>query len=266
MKAAGLAAYVGELKSLGLTMREELTPVRPGPIVVSGILAEQLAKELGAGAVAGTVLVGDSPRGVAAAVYVRVVAGDPNEEDEALVRAAVTDGIPVVIVELWPQPDWTRPFVLTPFVVECRAGEGFPIGEIAERIAEATEDSSALAASVPVLAGAAWDGVVRQAMIRSALLGLMGRSAASRPLISLEQVRMTSRLRRMSSGEELSSDVPQLAAATAVVLAAGFAFRDVARRARTVLPSPLVHSAVAAGGTWLLARAARAADERTGSA
>ena len=47
-----------------------------------------------------------------------------------------------MIVQLWPQADWTTPFVLTPFVVECRAGEGFPVGEISGRIAEATENAA----------------------------------------------------------------------------------------------------------------------------
>jgi|GEM_PF-3923525 len=65
--------------------------------------------------------------------HVRIVAGDPSPEDEALVAEAAREGIEVVIVQLWPQADWTRPFVLSPFVVECRAGEGFPVEEIADR-------------------------------------------------------------------------------------------------------------------------------------
>ena len=102
-----------------------------------------------------------------------------------------------MLVQLWPQEDWTPPFVLTPFVVECRAGEGFPIREIADRIAEATEDSAALAAAVPTIRDAAWAGAVKQAVARAALIGLAAdRFGASRPLISLEQVRMLGRLRR----------------------------------------------------------------------
>ncbi|MGH3065783.1 MAG: hypothetical protein ACRDOF_05710, partial [Gaiellaceae bacterium] len=107
------------------TARNELSPEGAGPVVISGMLAEQLAKELGAGAVAGAVVVDDGTRAATAEVLVHVVAGEPSDADETLVRSADQRGAPVVIVQLWPQADWTPPFVLTPFVVECRAGEGF---------------------------------------------------------------------------------------------------------------------------------------------
>jgi hypothetical protein len=261
MKGAGVAAFVGEMKSLGLTFREELSPTRVGPIVVSGVLADQLAKELGAGAAAGAVVVGAEQRVAGAEVLVRVIAGDPTEEDESLVRAATTQGVPVVVVELWPQEDWTRPFVLSPFVIECRAGQGFPIRTIADRVAEATEDSAALAAAVPAIADAARAGTVRQAVVRAALIGVAARRfGASRPLISLEQVRMTSRLRRLSSAQEMSDDRVALAATAGAVLACGFVFRRIARSARNVLPDPVAHAAVAAAGTWGLAKAFEAVE------
>ena len=255
MKGAGIAAFVGEMKSLGLTLHEELSPARVGPISVSGVLADQLAKQLGAGAAAGAVVDGEEQRVGSAEVLVRVLAGDPTSEDEALVREATTRGLPVVIVELWPQEDWTRPFVLSPFVVECRAGQGFPIRQIADRIAEATEDSAALASAVPAVADAARAGAVKQAVIRSALIGLAAdRFGASRPLISLEQVRLTSRLRRVSSAQELSDDRTALAAGAGVVVATGFVFRRIARSVRGVVPDPIAHAAVAGAGTWVLAK------------
>ena len=80
-------------------------------------------------------------------------------------RAADRAGIPVVIVQLWPQADWRAPFVLSPFVVECRTGEGFPVPAIAERIAEAAENPSALAVRVPVLAPPVEHAVVRSAIV-----------------------------------------------------------------------------------------------------
>ena len=67
------------------------------------MLAEQLAKELGAGADPGAVVVASGAAPAHAAVHVRVVAGDPSPEDEALVAAAARHGADVVIVELWPQ-------------------------------------------------------------------------------------------------------------------------------------------------------------------
>jgi hypothetical protein len=227
------------------------------------MLAEQLAKELGAGADPGAVVVGSGAVPAHAAVHVRIVAGDPSPEDEALVAAAARHDADVVIVELWPQADWTKPFVLSPFVVECRAGEGFPVGEIADRIVEATDDAPVLAARVPALAQATRSGLVEQAVIRSALIGLVGsRLGRSRPLLVLEQARLVSRLRAVSSGPAVSEEVPVVAGSAAAVLASGFALRAAARTAGAVLPAPLVNAAVAAAGTWALARAFRLLEPR----
>ena len=260
-----MRAFVGELKGLGFAVRDEIEPRRAGPIVVSGVLAEQLAKELGAGAVPGAVVVATNADLAHAAAHVRIVAGDPSAEDEALVSAAARLGVEVVIVELWPQPDWTRPFVLSPFVVECRAGEGFPVTEISDRIIEATEDAPVLAAQVPVIAEATRAWLVRRAVLRSAVIGLVGsRLGRSRPLLVLEQARLVARMRAVSSGPAVSDELPVMAGSAAAVLASGFALRTAARRAGTMLPAPLVNAAVAAAGTWAFARALRLLEERSG--
>lgn len=265
MRTADVRAFVGELKGLGFAVRDEIEPRRAGPIVVSGVLAEQLAKELGAGAAPGAVVVASNADLASAAAHVRIVAGDPSPEDEALVAAAASHGVEVVIVELWPQPDWTRPFVLSPFVVECRAGEGFPVAEISDRVVEATADPPVLAAQVPVIADATRSWLVKRAVVRSAVIGFVGsRLGRSRPLLVLEQARLVSRLRAVSSGPEVSDELPVMAGSAAAVLASGFALRTAARSAGTVLPAPLVNAAVAAAGTWALARAFRLVEERSG--
>jgi len=230
---------------------------------VSGVLAEQLARELNAGAVPGAVVIGSGRPDSGASVHVHVLAGDPTVEDEALVHGARAHGVEVVVVELWPQADWTRPFVLSPFVVECRAGEGFPVREIADRIVEATEDATELASRVPVVAEATRSALVKQAVVRSALIGLLGaRLGASRPLLVLEQVRLATRLRTVSSGSRVSEEMPVLAGSSATLFASGLVLRRVARTARGVLPAPLANAAVAAAGTWGLARAFRALEPR----
>jgi hypothetical protein len=250
-----VGAFLREARSLGLALREQASPPEVGPIVVSGVLAEQLAKELGAGAQPGAVIVGSGPLPERAEVLVHIVAGDPSTEDQEKVDEAAAHGVEVVLVELWPQPDWTRPFVLSPFVVECRAGEGFPVGKIADRIVEATEKSTALAASVPAVAGAARASVVTSAVARAAMIGLLGaKTGASRPLLTLEQVRMVSQLRATTFGSALSEELPVLAGSAASVAAAGVVFRSAARSLRGVLPTPLANAAVAAAGTWALAK------------
>jgi hypothetical protein len=256
VKGGGILALVGELRSLGSTLDEELAPRRAGPVVVSGVLAEQLAKELGRGARPGAVVVGATELRRGAEVLVHVLAGDPTPEDDAVVRAAMKVGVPVVAVQLWPQADWGATFVLTPFVVEVRAGEGFPVGEIAEQMAKATQDSAALAADVPSTAEVVRSGALKQSMIRSAVIGLAGaRLGASRPLISLEQARLVARLRRMEAEPAGEADRMGLATGAATALVAGLVFRELARNLRTVLPTPLANTAVAAAGTWALAKA-----------
>lgn len=264
MSAAGIRSLVEEARRVGFTVREHLEPEPAGHLAVSGMLAEQLAKELVVGAEPGAVVVGGAEHAGRAEVLVRIVAGDPTPEDEELVRSADAHSAPVVIVQLWPQADWTRPFVLTPFVVECRAGEGFPVHEISDRIIEATERDAALAARVPMLAGASRDFAIRSAVIRAGFVGLLGaRSSAARPLLSLEQVRLLSRIRNVS-GATGDEELRLRAAGAATVVAAGFAFRKTARALRTFLPAPLANAAVAAAGTWALAKAAELADTKLG--
>jgi hypothetical protein len=246
---------VHETRSVVETMRRELSRESAGPIVVSGMLAEQLARQLGAGADPGAVVVDGTGPTPSAQVLVRVLAGDPQEVDEALVREADRQGVPVVLVQLWPQADWTPPFVLTPFVVECRAGEGFPLVEIADRIVEAAEHAPSLASRIPVLQRSSSRSIVRQAVLRTAALAVASAGKApTRPLIALEQVRMLARRRVAVRGSVVSEELPVIAGAAVATLSAGFAFRELARAVRTIVPEPVADAAVAGGGTWALAK------------
>ena len=265
MSADGFRALVGEIRSLGTVLTSDDDTASVGPVGVSGMLAEQLVKELGAGAAPGGVVVGGVELLDRAEVLVRIVAGDPTDEDEQLVRAADARGVPVVIVQLWPQADWTLPFVLTPFVVECRTGEGFPVDEIAGRIAEATENAAAVGARAPVIAEASRRGLVQGAVVRSTLTALSG-SRAARPLLTLEQVRLLTQLRTTSVGSGAENELRLRAGGAAAVLAAGFAFRGAARSLRAVLPAPIAQAAVAAAGTWALAKGYELAESRLPSA
>lgn len=230
-------------------------PGRVGPLAVSGVLADQLVRELAADAQAGAVRVTESPLGASACV--RVIAGDPTDDDRAVVRAADAVGTPVVLVQLWPQADWTRPFVLSPHVVECRAGEGFPMREIASRLSEAVERPLGLAAAVPALRDAATAGEIRRSVSRAALLALGGKTRAT---IGLEQLRLASRLRQLDGAGSAPVSSSILAATAVSVVAAGFALRAAARAAGRVLPRPLANATVAAVGTWALGEAVRRVD------
>lgn len=248
-----------EARSAAGTLRNELGTYSGGLISVSGVLAEQLVRELGEGARPGVVRTGSDTPSASADVLVRVIAGDPTDADLAFVRAADRSGTPVVLVQLWPQADWTRPFVLSPYVVECRAGAGFPVKKIADRIVDATDQSAQLASSVPVLRPSVERKLVLRAVVRAAALGAFARRLPTRPLITNEQTRLVARLSaaRDSGGVGIADEPAALAAVTGAVLASGYAFRSIARTSRFVLPPALANAAVAAAGTWALAKAAK---------
>ena len=258
MTASELRSVAFETRDLMRAMKDELDPAAAGQVVVSGMLAEQLARQLSAGADPGAVTVGDASQLAGAAAVVHVIAGEPSSADESRVRTADRAGVPVVLVQLWPQEDWTPPFVLSPFVIECRAGEGFPLEEIAGRLAEAAEHAPALASRIPALRDAVTRSVVRGATLRAALLGAAAsRKGASRPVLALEQARLLARLRTMETPGATSEELPALVGVAAAAVAASFALREVARTARGFLPAPLANVAVAAATTWALGEALR---------
>jgi hypothetical protein len=256
MRIKGIRAAVFEARRLAEELEGD-NAATSGTVLVSGMLCEQLARQLGAGAERGAVVVDGQSRVSGAAVFLHVIAGEPSPGDHALVRAADKHGVPVVLVQLWPQDSWTAPFVLTPFVVECEAGRGFPIEEIAGRIAEAVADPPALARRIPVLQDEVARRLVGASVLRSALVGVAGSFlGASRPVLALEQVRLASRL-RASKGEAPVEGGQVAAGVAAAALVLSFALRGAARKARRSLPAPLVNAALATGTTWALGEALR---------
>ena len=263
MKPAPLVAAVAEARNVLRALEDERKVESVGPIIVSGMLAEQLAKELAAGAAPGSIAVADDPRGRRVSLAIRIVAGDPSAEDDGFVRAAERREIPVVIVQLWPQASWRGPYVLSPFVVECKAGEGFPVGKIAEVIATAADDPTSLAARIPVLKEPVAHAVRRDSIVRSAVVGATVGKSAARSVLALEQVGVIARLRALEEPETGRSDQMPVVAGTALAtLAAGYGFRALARSLRGKVPRPLGDAAVAAGGTWLLAEISRRLEAR----
>lgn len=263
MKGSPVVAMALEARNIVRAIQDERQVATVGPVVVSGMLAEQLARELGAGAAPGSVLVGDEPRLAGAQVAVRVIAGDPSGEDDAFVRAAERAEIPVVLVQLWPQADWTGPYVLSPFVVECKTGEGFPVRKIADQIATAADDPTSLAGRIPVLKDSVTEDVTRGAVVRAGLVGAIAGKGPARPVLALEQIGMISRLRALEAPEpKAENQLPVVAGTAAATIAASFAFREVARAARRRLPSRFADAAVAAGATWALAGVFRRLEAR----
>jgi hypothetical protein len=219
------------------------------------MLCEQLARELAAGAEPGSVVADGTTQLASAEVLVHVMAAEPSEADEAIVRAADLEGVPVVLVQLWPQDNWMPPFVLTPFVVECRAGQGFPVPEIANRIAEAAEHAVGLARRVPAVHDAVASRVVATSTVRSALIPLTARKSPSRQMLALEEVRTLAQLRSLEAAA-VPKELPIAAGVAAGAMGVSYGVREVARRARIGIPVPAVEAALAAATTWALAQVA----------
>jgi hypothetical protein len=225
-----------------------------GPLLVTGMLAEQLAKELGAGG--DPTLVETSGEPEAAGVFVRVVAGAATAEDERLFRAATRAAVPIVAVQTAePERAVRLPYVLAEDVVQVMPGSGFPVDEIAERVAAAVGDAAApLAASLPVLR----DAVVRRratdAAVATAALAALGAAKGPRlPVLALAQARMLSDV-TVASGAEPGGDgreaAQQLALPLAAALGTGLVARELVRRAP--FRSRVLDAAVAGAATLAL--------------
>jgi uncharacterized protein (DUF697 family) len=224
------------------------------PLLVTGALAEQLAQELGRDARPGAVRTDGRPED--AAVLIRVLAGEPTEEDLAAARAADRAGVPVIAVQT--SGDETElPYVLATDVVVCPPGAGFPFEDILERAAERLgEHGTSLAARVPALRGPVCDALIESFSRRNGILGVaIFVPGADLPVLTLNQLRLVLRIGAAYGVEIDQTRLPEVAA----TLAAGFGFRAAARRLLGALPAPswVVKGAVAYGGTRAVGEAAR---------
>jgi uncharacterized protein (DUF697 family) len=217
-----LAAVRGLLKELAASARND------SPLVVGGAreLAAVLRREIGRGAVAGAVRDGEEPEGAAVLVY--VLGRDPDEEDEAALARARRARVPIVAVAAGPvSDDVAIPQVRATDLVKVGAGEGFPLGRIAETIARVLgEDGAALAARVPLLRRAVCDALVASVARRNGLIGAaVFIRGADLPLLTLNQLRLVLRIAQ-AHGADIGRDrLPDLAATVGF----GFGFRAVAR-------------------------------------
>lgn len=256
------------MRALGIGPRDLLALARHsrqarsvrGPLLVTGVLAEQLARELEAGGDEGLVRTGGEPADAAA--LVRVVRGAATLDDERALRAAARGLVPTVCVQL----DATRarlplPYVLAEDVVVCRPGRGFPVEEIATRLAAALGSHGAgLAASLPVLRSAVERRRAAEGALSAAHLAALGAATGPRlPVLALAQAQMLSDLAVASGGAGGSGDAKdtaqELAAPLGAALGTGLLARALVRR----LPfrARVLDGLVAAGATLALASLAR---------
>ncbi len=237
----------------GLLRELRTTGQATRPLVVSGPLAEQLAKELSRGAAPGAVRVGGSVGD--AACLIRVLAGPPTEEDERELKAAKRATVPVVVVQTGTE-DFDIPYVLATDVVKCRPGEGFPVEEIAAAVAARVgEAGTGLAARVPVLREPLCRELIESFSRKNGILGVaIFVPGADFPVLTLNQIRLVLRLAAAHGVEVDQQRLPEVLA----TVAAGFGFRAVARQLLGAIPIAgwAVKGGVAYAGTRALGEAA----------
>jgi uncharacterized protein (DUF697 family) len=223
------------------------------PLVVTGPLAEQLAKELSRGAAPGAVRV--AGRVGDAACLVRVLAGAPTEEDERELKAAKRAKVPVVVVQTGTE-DFDVPYVLATDVVTCRPGEGFPVEEIAAAVAARLgEAGTGLAARVPVLREPLCRELIESFSRRYGIVAVaIFIPGADFPVLTLNQIRLVLRIGAAHGVEIDQQRLPEVLA----TVAAGFGFRAVARQLLGAIPFAgwAVKGGIAYAGTRALGEAA----------
>jgi uncharacterized protein (DUF697 family) len=217
------------------------------PLAVGGAkeLVPILARELRAGGDANAVREGGGFQGAAALIWVGAV-------DEEVLRGATRAKVPIVAVT----DEDIVPYVLAQDVVSVPPGQGFPLDEIATKVARALGDRGpALAARLPVLRGSVCEHLISStAKKNAAIAAAVFVPGVDLPLLTMNQIRMVLRI-ALAYGEELDQN---RALEIAGVVGAGYGFRTLAREALDLVPIAgwAVKGAVAFGGTRAVGAAA----------
>lgn len=249
---------------LGIVKELRAEAQRDAPLVVSGApeLASTLRRELVRGGVAAAVREQGPVEDAAALVH--VVAGALDEEDGRTLKQAARKRIPIVVVTSGrPQePVLHVPYVLDENLVRVAPGAGFPVAQIAERLAHALgEAGTPLAARLPVLRRPVCEELIRRSSRRNAFVGAaVFLPGADLPVLTLNQVRLVLRIADAYGFEIDRERLPEVLG----VIGSGLGFRAVARRSIGLVPFVgwAVKGAVAYAGTRALGEAAMRYFER----
>jgi hypothetical protein len=223
-----------------------------GPLLVTGVLAEQLARQLGEGAEPGAVRTsGDAKQ---AAALVHVVAGDATPEGERVLRGTTRALIPVVVVQLG-EPSAPLPYVLPMDIVTAEPGKGFPIDAIAKTLARTLgKEGAPVARSLPTIREAYQEQRAEESAISAATVAVAGGDVPKLPVLALAQARALADI-ATARGDDRDEGPAGLAAMVGVPLGAAVGTGLTARALVRRLPvrNRAVEAAVAAAATYALA-------------
>jgi uncharacterized protein (DUF697 family) len=208
---------------------------RDRPLVVAGPpgLVQILVGDLRLGGVAAAVREQEPLDGSAALIV--VLAGPPTAEDEHLLRDASRKQIPIVaVVPAAASVTGHVPYVLDENVVRLGGGEGFPLEEIAQRLARSLgEAATPLAARLPVLRPAVCEELIRRFSRRNGVIGVVVFvPGADLPILTLNQIRLILLIADAHGFEIDRERIPEVVA----VIGSGLGFRALARKSVGLVP------------------------------
>lgn len=250
-KPTSAASVLGLVQGLRSSARSDRPLVVSGPDALVSLLVEELTR----GGVAAAVREQGPLEGTAALV---LVLGDaPTTDDERLLHEASRARLPVVaVVPASIGAAKHVPYVLDENLVRVPGGAGFPVDEIAKRLARVLgEEATPLAARLPVLREAVCEELIRKFSRQNGVLGvLVFVPGADLPILTANQVRLVLRIADAHGFEIDRERLPEVLA----VIASGFGFRALARKAIGYVPFVgwVVKGAVAYTATRALGEAA----------
>jgi uncharacterized protein (DUF697 family) len=190
--------------------------------------------------------------------YAHVLAGEPSDDDVAVLRRARRARVPAIAVAFaGARNSFSVPYVLATDVVWVGPEEDAPLDVIARAIAGVLGEGSApLAARVPLLRDPLCRQLVATFARRSGILAASAwRPGADLPVLLLNELRLVLRLAQAYDAVGLPERLPEITA----TLATGFGLRALGRRLLDLAPGPgwMLRGGVAYGGTRALGEAAR---------
>ena len=250
-KPTSAASVLGLVQGLRSSARSDRPLVVSGPDALVSLLVEELTR----GGVAAAVRERGPLEGAAALVL--VLGGAPTTDDERLLHEASRARLPVVaVVPTSIGAAKHVPYVLDENLVRLPGAAGFPVDEIAKRLARALgEEATPLAARLPVLREAVCEELIRKFSRQNGVLGvLVFVPGADLPILTANQVRLVLRIADAHGFEIDRERLPEVLA----VIASGFGFRALARKAIGYVPFVgwVVKGAVACTATRALGEAA----------
>jgi uncharacterized protein (DUF697 family) len=250
-KPTSAASVLGLVQGLRSSARSDRPLVVSGPDALVSLLVEELTR----GGVAAAVRERGPLEGAAALVL--VLGGAPTTDGERLLHEASRARLPVVaVVPTSIGAAKHVPYVLDENLVRLPGAAGFPVDEIAKRLARALgEEATPLAARLPVLREAVCEELIRKFSRQNGVLGvLVFVPGADLPILTANQVRLVLRIADAHGFEIDRERLPEVLA----VIASGFGFRALARKAIGYVPFVgwVVKGAVAYTATRALGEAA----------